>query len=121
MRLCSFLTECWRSVDRVECTTSGSSAGLGWAGLGWAGLDMPGWLRWAVSGVQLCHVTVSPQPADASMGLVTCNTPCHTVCNTVTLYVTLPLHTVCHMLMLHTKVESCHVVIYLLVEFCVST
>ena len=82
-------------------------AGLGWAGLGWAGLDMPGWLRWAVSGVQLCHVTVSPQPADASMGLVTCNTPCHTVCNTVTLYVTLPLHTVCYML--HTKVESCHV------------
>ena len=75
----------------MECTTSGSRAGLGWAGLGWAGLDMPGWLRWAVSGVQLCHVTVSPLPADASMGLVTCNTPCHTVCNTVTLYVTLPL------------------------------
>ena len=73
------------------------AAGLGWAGLGWAGLDMPGWLRWAVCGVQLCHVTVSPQPADASMGLVTCNTPCHTVCNTVTLYVTLPLaHCVSH-------------------------
>ena len=50
-------------------------AGLGWAG--WAGLAGHAWLApVGVCAVQLCHVTVSPQPAeqstrDASMGLVT--------------------------------------------------
>ena len=50
-------------------------AGLGWAG--WAGLAGHAWLApVGVCAVQLCHVTVSPQPAehstrDASIGLVT--------------------------------------------------
>ena len=56
------------------------AAVLGWAGLGWAGwagLAGHAWLApVGVCAVQLCHVTVSPQPAeqstrDASMGLVT--------------------------------------------------